>query len=104
MIEARNLSFPGNNVGPFGAVDAYAAVSLETEAGVVTARTPPERRRLTQPKWQHDLAFPDAALSHSVTFAVSCHRRLSSSILVGQVTLATCGIPAMLWRATACTS
>jgi len=85
VIEARNLNFPGNNVGPFGAVDAYASVFLETEAGVVTARTPSERRHLTAPKWQHDLSFPDAALSHSATFAVSCHRRLSSSIIVGQV-------------------
>ncbi len=89
VIEARNLSFPGHNVGPFGAVDAYAAVFLETEAGVVTARTPSERRHLTAPKWQHDLSFPDAMLSHSVTFAVSCHRRLSSSIIIGQV----CGDP-----------
>ncbi len=88
VIEARNLSFPGNNVGPFGAVDTYAAVFLETEAGVITVRTPSERRHLTAPKWQHDLSFPDAMLSHSVTFAVSCHRRLSSSIIIGQVSRA----------------
>ena len=85
VIEARNLDFPGQHVSPFGAVDTYAAVYLETEAGVVTARTPSERRHLTQPKWQHDLSFPDAMLSHSVTFAVSCHRRLSSSIILSQV-------------------
>ena len=57
---------------------------LETEAGVITARTPSERRHLSQPKWQHDLSFPDTMLSHSVTFAISCHRRLSSSIVIGQ--------------------
>ena len=85
VMEARNLSLPGSNVGPFGAIDASAAVSLETEAGVVTARTPAERRHLTQPKWQHDLSFPDAALSHSLTFAVCCHRRLSSSVIIAQV-------------------
>lgn len=85
VMEARNLNFPGQHASPFGAVDTYAAVFLETEAGVITARTPSERRNLAQPKWQHDLSFPDAMLSHSVTFAVSCHRRLSSSIIIGQV-------------------
>ena len=85
VIEARNLSFPGNNIGPFGVVDTYVAVLLESEAGVITAHTPSDRRHLTQPKWQHDLSFPDAMLSHAVTFAISCHRRLSSSIIIGQV-------------------
>ena len=90
VIEARNLSTPGGNVGPFGLIDAYTAASLETEAGVMAAHTPAERRNLTQPKWQHNLAFPDAALSHSVTFAVSGHRRLSSSTVVGQVRAPKC--------------
>ena len=85
VIEARDLSFPGNNIGPFGVIDAYATVFLETEAGVVTAHTPSDRKHLTRPKWQHDLSFPDAMLSHAVTFAISCHRRLSSSVIIGQV-------------------
>ena len=90
VIEARNLSIPGGNVGPFGLIDAYTAASLETEAGVMTAHTPAERRNLAQPKWQHHLAFPDAALSHSIAFAVSCHRRLSSSTVIGQVRAPKC--------------
>lgn len=90
VIEARNLSIPGGNVGPFGLIDAYTAASLETEAGVMTAHTPAERRNLAQPKWQHHLAFPDAALSHSMAFAVSCHRRLSSSTVIGQVRAPKC--------------
>jgi hypothetical protein len=91
VMEARNLNLPGGNAGPFAAIDASALVSLETEAGVVTVRTPAERQHLKQPKWQHDLSFPDAALSHSLTFAVCCHRRLSSSVIIGLVRAPSAG-------------
>ena len=64
VIEARNLSFPGNNVGPFGAVDTYAAVFLETEAGVITAA---DALRAQAPESAQVAARPVIPGRHAVT-------------------------------------
>lgn len=86
VIEARNLAVPTDLLHAFYTMDSYTVVSCTSEAGVTSHHTKIERNNL-QPHWNERCIFEDVALSNSLTVAIFDHKKLSSDLFLGQVSI-----------------
>ena len=68
-------------------MDAYTVVTINTEAGATSHQTRVVRNNLL-PAWNEKMAFTDVALGNMMSLALYDHKKLTSDIFLGQVSLA----------------
>lgn len=84
VIEARNIGLPSDILHTFFTLDAYAVVTVNTEAGPTSRHTRVVRNNL-MPIWNEKIAFEDVALSNMLTLAIFDHKKLTADVHLGQV-------------------
>lgn len=87
MIEGKNLAPIHDLLQSLYTINGYVTVTVNSEAGSTGQSTKAERSNVA-PIWNKMLTFSDVALGNTFTVSLFDHKRLSSDVLLGQVSWA----------------
>lgn len=85
VIEGKNIAPSHDLLQSFYTIDGYVQVTVNSEVGVTSQSTNTGRGNMA-PVWNKMLTFSDVALGNTFTVSLFDHKKLSSDVLLGQVT------------------